>query len=254
MKLMTYNIYEGAAVTLPNIISAVASEAPDFLVLNEANTFAKDDNKVLKEFAAKTGFPYFEICLSGEDDYHVAVLSKIPFKQISKLSPLIRGCLLAQIETDFGELSIAGLHLNPYSEDERLPEIGMILKTQNKFENRIIMGDINSLSRGDNYDDNSINEFNETQIKKFTTNGKLRFDVVDKILGNGYFDVATKMGMNDNPTVPTPVNKDLAHSQMRLDYVFASKPVIDRVKLYKVVKNKMTDLASDHYPVMVELI
>src|SRR3989338_2335619 len=98
MKLMTYNILDGASETLSEIIEIVKKESPDYLTLNEANTFARDDSKILKEFAISTGFKFFDIALSGKHDYHVAVFSKYPFKGVHKLQPLARACLIALIE------------------------------------------------------------------------------------------------------------------------------------------------------------
>lgn len=61
MKLMTYNILDGAAAGLDQVIEVVVRESPDFLTLNEANTFSENNNQILKKFAAKTDFPYYEL-------------------------------------------------------------------------------------------------------------------------------------------------------------------------------------------------
>lgn len=45
---MTYNILNGGECGLDKIVKAVVGEAPDFLTINEANTFAADGNKILK--------------------------------------------------------------------------------------------------------------------------------------------------------------------------------------------------------------
>ena len=253
MKLMSYNILDGAVNTLSQIIDVVNSEAPDYLTLNEANTFANDNSKILKEFAHATGFPYFEIALSGEMDYHVAVFSKYPFIKIDKLQPLARACIVAKIESPIGRISIASLHLTPYSEDLRHPEIDKILEFQKSEENRILMGDMNSLSKNDNYNVEIVKNFNVEQTKKFTTDGVLRFDAIDKIMSVGYFDSAFELGENHETTVPTKSNQDPAHKFMRLDYIFVSKPLVERLKSYKVIKNELTDIASDHYPITLNL-
>ncbi|MFH0979559.1 MAG: endonuclease/exonuclease/phosphatase family protein [Candidatus Roizmanbacteria bacterium] len=253
MKLMTYNILNGGNERLSTIIEIIKKESPDYLTINEANTFAKDNNKILKEVANKTSFRFFDIALSGEYDYHVAVFSKYPFKKITKLQPLMRACLVAQIDSVFGELSIASLHLTPYTEDLRHPEIDRIVEYQKKFQNRILMGDINSLSRQDNYDQGMIKDFNDMQIKKFTTDDKLRFDAIEKIRNVGYYDCALEMGKNKESTAPTSINEYEAHSNMRLDYVFLSKTLLPHLKQYNVIKNSLTEKASDHYPVSVLL-
>ncbi|MDO8657957.1 MAG: hypothetical protein Q7K55_04405 [Candidatus Levybacteria bacterium] len=251
---MTYNILDGAKDRLELVINAVKRESPDYLTINEANTFAENDNKILKYVAQKTGLSNFNIALSGEYNYHVAVFSKYPFKEVHKLQPLMRACLVALVDTELGPISIASLHLTPYSEDLRHPEIDIILNFQKNYNNRILMGDMNSLSKYDNYNPDIIKNFNEKQLKKFTTNGKFRFDAIEKIMSTGYFDTAWQLGKNKENTVPTPVNKDDAHSNMRLDYIFISESLLPKLTEYSVIKNELTDKASDHYPIIAKLL
>ena len=40
---------------------------------------------------------------------------------------------------------------------------------------------------------------------------------------------------------------------MSLDYIVVSETLADRVTDYRVVKNKNTEIASDHHPVVAEL-
>jgi exodeoxyribonuclease-3 len=253
MKLMSYNIFDGAATTLPFITQVVQREKPDYLVLNEANTFARRDNELLKHFAAVTKFPYFDLALSGEQDFHVAVCSRYPFLEVYKPQPLSRACHIALVATPFGSISIASLHLSPTSEKIRYSEIERIVSYQKKYSQRILIGDMNSLSGSDSYKKNLLKKLNHIQRKKFTLNGKLRFDVINKIYTEGYIDVAVKLRRNDLFTVPTPVNKDAAHSALRLDYVFVSESLSSRLHSYSVLQNDLTHIASDHYPITVEL-
>jgi exodeoxyribonuclease-3 len=165
----------------------------------------------------------------------------------------MRACVAAVVETEIGEVSIAGFHLTPYTENLRHPEIDLILKHQSQFKNNVLMGDMNSLSPDDNYDPSVIKDFNDMQAKKFTTDGKLRFDVIGKILSAGYTDSAVKLGKNKESTAPTSINEYGAHSNMRLDYVFLSESLVPYLRDYKVIKTDLTNKASDHYPVVVEL-
>lgn len=250
---MTYNILNGGEAGLHLVVDAVKNETPDFLTLNEANTFADQDKKLLKEFAHKTGFRHCELGLSGEFDYHVAVFSKYPLTQVKKLQPLMRACVISVIATELGEISVASLHLTPNTEDLRHPEIDLILGYQGNAKNKILMGDMNSLSPNDAYHPSIVESFNEMQMKKFTTNGKLRFDAISKILSKGYIDSAVQLGKNGAHTAPTAINEHSAHSNMRLDYIFVSESLAPYLQNYKVVKNELTEKASDHYPVVVEL-
>jgi exodeoxyribonuclease-3 len=115
------------------------------------------------------------------------------------------------------------------------------------------MGDMNSLARYDNYDEKMIKTFNKMQMKKFTTDGKFRFDAIDKILSTGYVDAAYTMNKNKDYTAPTSINEYDAHSNMRLDYIFLSQSILPYLSDYNVVKNELTEKASDHYPVTVTL-
>lgn len=249
---MSYNILDGGETRIPEIIKVIQNESPDYLTINEANSFAKDDFKILKQIAKQTNLPYFELALSGEYDYHVAVLSKYKLKNVHKIQPLMRACIVSTIETELGEISIASLHLTPYTEDLRHPEIDSILNYQKQFPNRILMGDMNSLSEHDTYNLEMIKGFNKEKIKKFTTDGKLRFDAIHKILSTGYIDVARTLGKNTEVTVPS-LSAEGIHPHARLDYVFVSNPLAPHIKNYNVIKNELSHYASDHYPIVVEL-
>ena len=145
------------------------------------------------------------------------------------------------------------LHLTPYTEDLRLLEIDLITGEQKQFVNKILMGDMNSLSPKDGYDEKMISGFNEMQLKKFTTEGKLRFDTINKIMSYGYIDTAFILKKQKEYTAPTSINEYQAHSNMRLDYIFISESLKNKLANYSVVKNLLTEKASDHYPVVIEL-
>lgn len=253
MKFATYNLLNGAPETYEEVVSAVKNISPDFLTLNEANTFSSDNGKILKDFACKTGYEFYNLSLSGEYDYHVAVFSKYPLKIIKEIKPLMRAGILSVIGANIGDLSIISTHLTPYTEDLRLPEIGLIMNKQKKYKHKLLMGDMNSLALYDGYDEKMIKSFNDIQLKKFTTNGKLRFDAINKILSHDYLDTAKLMGRNKISTAPTDINENNVHSNMRLDYIFISKSLKDRLISYEVIKNTLTKKISDHYPVVIEL-
>lgn len=250
---MTYNILDGSLESLPAVIEIVNNEAPDFLCINEANTFYANDKAELKKFSHAVNMPFSALASSGKDDYHVAILSKHSLKSVQTITPLDRACVASVIDTPFGEIAVGSFHLTPYSEERRLKEITWILEYFHEFPRVILMGDFNALSPKDSYPEKFAETFNETQKKKFTVDGKVRMDVIQKVLENGYSDAAIAMGKNQEMTVPTPSNKDAAHAQMRLDYIFVSERLRPFLTEYTVIKNQLTDTASDHYPVCVTL-
>ncbi len=250
---MTYNILNGGEDRFESIIKVVSSENPDFLVINEANGFEKNGNQKLDKFSEKTGLLHFKLALSGEYDYHTAVFSRYPFKEVREIKTLRNAGILVVIETKLGEISIAGAHLTPYTEDLRLSEIDLIANQQKQYPNKILMGDMNSLSVIDGYNEKMIKGFNNTQLEKFTTDGKFRFDTINKITSLGYVDTAVIFGKQKECTVPTKINQDEAHLiNMRVDYIFVSDSLKNKVKSYSIIKNALTEKASDHYPVVIE--
>jgi exodeoxyribonuclease-3 len=253
MKVMTCNLLNGAVETLEDVIAIVNSENPDFLTLNEVNGFDESDSERLHKFAKETKFPYYHLALSGEYDYHVAVFSRKPFKELREVRPLARAGILAVVETELGDVSFVGTHLTPYTEALRLPEIDLLIREQKPYGYKVLMGDLNSLSLADGYDETVIEKFNPMQEKKFTRGGKLCFDAMKKFEENGYVDAGIVLGKNKERTAPTEVNEFDAHSDMRLDYVLVSASLEDKLSDYRVIRNELTDKASDHYPVVVTL-
>lgn len=252
MKLITYNILNGGEDRLESIIKVISGEKPDFLIINEANEFEKDDK--LNKFSEKIGLPHFKLSLSGEYNYHAVLFSKYPFKEVKEIKPLRNAGVLVVVDTKLGKICIAGAHLSPYTEESRLPEIDLIIDEQKQYPNKVLIGDMNSLSAGDGYDEEVIKGFNETQLSKFTTNGKFRFDVINRITASGYLDSALIFKKQKTPTVPTGLKEDEAHlTDIRVDYIFVSESLKDKIKSYSVVRNKITEKASDHYPVTIEL-
>ncbi|MDB5178998.1 MAG: putative endonuclease/exonuclease/phosphatase-family protein [Patescibacteria group bacterium] len=253
MKLMTYNILNGGGDRLGLIAKIINESSPDFLTINEANGFDENHNKKLKDLSHATNMPYYHLALSGEYDYHVAVLSKLPLKHIDELHPMMRAGISVVLDSDIGEISIIGAHLTPYSESLRLPEINLLITNQRGHANRILMGDMNSLSKNDNYSHSIVQYFNEPQLKQFTKNENLQFEIIEAIEASDYVDAAVELGRQSENTLPASSNKDIAHANTRLDYIFVSPSLKSKLAGYSVIKNELTEQASDHYPVLVEL-
>jgi len=252
MKLMTYNILDGGGERLGGIIDIVKREAPDVLVINEANGFSADGNEVLKRFSAQTGLQY-GVCAGTEFGYDIAVFSKTIFSETETLMPGKRAAMRIEVGSPFGTISVVGLHLSPTQEEVRLLEIQTIMESQEGHMNAVMMGDMNALSRRDGYSATAVAHFNETQKKKFTKDGVPRYEVIDAVMSAGYQDSGVLSKQNAVTTVPTPSNTDAAHADLRLDYIFLSEALAPHLASYRVIKDATTDGASDHYPVIVEL-
>jgi exodeoxyribonuclease-3 len=254
MKLITYNILDGGGERLSLIAQVINDESPDIVVINEANGFDLNDNERLVSLGDLIAMPHYHLAPSGQRDYHVAIYSKLPLLSIEEIHPLVRAGIRVVVSTSIGQVAIVGTHLSPYSEVDRLPEIELILSSLAGYNNRIILGDLNSLAETDHYQEDSlVSSFNDTQMSKFTDGEMPLYKVTDIIEQNGYVDSGLLKNSETINTVPTNSNEDNSHSELRLDYVFISENMSNRVISYEVVKNSQTEQASDHYPVVVEL-
>ncbi len=253
MRILSYNIFEGGRNGLDKIIRIINTYSPDILLLQEANSFLDNDGSVARDFSVSINMPFYEIAKSGEYDYHVATFAKVPFKSVQKIEHFRNAALAVYIVTDQGEMVIFNTHLSPYKEDDRIKEIDQLLEVAKQNGNVVVAGDFNSLSIDDNYPVDIVENFNERQINKFTTEGQLRFDVMSTLRASGMIDCGNDKKI---PTAPTKANKDPEHEsvQLRLDYIFVSESLKTRVKDFQVLKTTETDQASDHYPLLLNLL
>jgi len=246
MKIVSFNIFDGGQARLPKILAIINKENPDYLAIQEANGFE-----------AATILDYKNYALSlAPSGYHVATFSRIAFSSVQTYTGQFKNAALQTIcDLPFGKTVICNTHLSPWTEDERQKELAIIIKSQEKYDYKIILGDLNSLSPHDSFPEKEVNNFNAYQRKKFMKNGKLCFDTINMLLNNGYVDVAQEKGFADIKTVHKSTQEKYAHSTMlRLDYIFISRSLLKFLKSARVIINSKTKKVSDHYPVEMVLI
>ncbi len=250
LRIASYNILNGGEERLDKISTVIKKINPDICGILEA--VGSQDK--LKGVANDLGYKFFDIAIANSK-YNIAVLSKIPFT-IKAIKTGIRHVILeATIENGlFKNFGIFFVHLSPISEDDRLLETRELLQNVAKFSEAIIMGDFNSLSPNDPYDQKELLQiFKKNNIIKYGTE-KLRFDVIKKIESEGLVDTMNYLKHPFASTTPTPSNKDPNHSaNIRIDYAFLTKNIIKYFKKAEVFKNEVADMASDHYPLFIEL-
>ncbi|WP_075257370.1 endonuclease/exonuclease/phosphatase family protein [Herbaspirillum camelliae] len=66
----------------------------------------------------------------------------------------------------------------------------------------------------------------------------------------GWVDVGYLLDTDRTPTVPTKAYRDAEFATMRCDYMLASRSLAACAKSYQVIRNALTDGASDHYPIL----
>jgi len=244
MKLLYLNIFEngGGKERLDKIINFVNNERPDILSLSEVEKWNKDERTLL-DFKLRTKFRYHFI----KD--HIIIFSNF---QINDEEHIGKGIMKVKLTVNKKSISLIAAHLSPGFEDKRLVQIDKIIKKSNN-EKTILIGDLNSLSPLDKYNEESLIEtFRKINLKKFGDK-KLRFDVQKKILNFGLIDTVKKFSNSFEYSVPTEFNKDPHHAaKLRLDYLYITPNLLPNLKSSRIIRNEETNQLSDHFPIIAE--
>lgn len=259
---MTFNILDGGISgnesRIEHIIKVINDERPDFLALQEANHFDKNNNALLKRVSRETELSHYALSQGSpnkeEDPYHVASLSRYPLLHVEEFlsSSFQSAALSVTIKSPLlGELSLCNVHLHSSSEVQRIEEISQILNHQSKFPNHIILGDHNALSASDFSNGLSADHL---AAGEFTNYDLTRFDLTDLLRDKGYVDSIAHLDVQNRHTHPTsgcphPISK----TPIRIDYIWGTPSLRPLMQEAAVIRTLSAKKASDHYPVTLTL-
>ncbi len=253
-RIISYNIFKGGKNGFEQLVQSVSELQADCIGLLEANTWADDEEKLLKKFSQITKYP-FSYLAKANTNYDIACLNKIkPKKSISFKNGFWHTILINIFTTvEVGEIAVVFIHLNPKAESDRVEEIKTLLAILKQYPHSIILGDFNSLSPHDPYNRAELLATLQTHhISKFGFD-YLFFDTIETVESAGFIDCT----FNQNyfvHTVPTPANNDPAHAiPLRIDYAFIAQNLIPFVKNVSVKNGGVFDKASDHFPLVLDM-
>lgn len=254
LRIAHYNIRDGGKEQIDNVFKVIQQINPDICGILEAVGW-QEGIESLKNKANVLGYNFFDLALANSK-YNIAVFSKFPLV-VKHIKKGFRHVVLEAViqSGPFSGLSIFFVHFSPINEDDRLLELTNLLPYVSEFSQVIIMGDINSLSANDSYDHKVLlSQFQKNNVVKYGTD-VLHFDVINKIESLGFTDASSHLNYSFTTTTPTLSNKDINHNMpIRIDYAFLSKNVLKNLSKIEILKNSITNEASDHYPLYIELI
>jgi endonuclease/exonuclease/phosphatase family metal-dependent hydrolase len=256
MKVLSYNIYEGAQARGSDqttaVLNVIQAADPDVVGLCECTGFADNNAATLKKFEEELGMRAVMNRASSGD--HVALLYRknVPIVEENCSSvTMFHGFASIVISlSTIGRVAIIMAHLHPRSSILRLAEAQNILSKATFQENAIVMGDFNSLAKYDqtaNLNQLSLN----AQARLFDSDRKLTGDVVDLFSTYGFVDLGAATAASTYPT--KLFKKDERDGvRLRLDYMFAS-PAISLIARLSTISTPEAQMASDHLPLLCEL-
>jgi exodeoxyribonuclease-3 len=253
MRIVSYNILDGGEGRADPLAEVIEAQRPDLVTLVEA-----DCDPVVERIAKRLKMEYVHV----EGKRHgAAVLVRgniLESVNHSVLRETLTDCVLEATVSIVGqEWVVSAVHLHPHAKFEneavREKEIGEILDifALRRKGNRVhlLAGDFNANSPVQAIDGDKVKP--RTKQEMAANGGVLPRTAVQKLLDAGYVDLyharhpseAAKMG---SFTTQFP--------GQRVDYIFAFGIEPRRIGEAKIEQDRLAKYASDHFPVMAEIL
>jgi len=261
LRIISYNVWYGftrAAERKENWISWMKEQDPDLVSLQELNEYTPE---LLAEDAAKYGHSYS--VLLKEEGFPTGITSRYPIEDIQRYSEGFHHGLL---RVTIREVYYYVIHLHPSNWEIRKREIRLILadvKNLPANSKVILAGDFNTFSPLDSlyYSHGRLEPFfrdrDSLYLEKNLHKGKLDYSVIQEVMDYGLIDLAARMRKTDfifPGSFPSLVEKEGEHGDLRrLDYVFASENLADKVTGAEIISTETSLFLSDHLPVIVDI-
>lgn len=149
-------------------------------------------------------------------------------------------------------LTIISAHLCPFGSHVRLREAAYLINHADDNAFTLVAGDFNSVSSYDPYPVGLDELPSRFKARYVMPEGAVDKSVLRTLYQSGFVDIAYKLGGHSDPTVPTAGFKGAEFVPFRSDYILATKALAESAMSYSVIKNAVTDMASDHYPILAE--
>ncbi|MDD5012309.1 MAG: endonuclease/exonuclease/phosphatase family protein [Candidatus Nanoarchaeia archaeon] len=265
IKIMNYNILHGfhndaeAPVLdkerLQSAQKVVEEENPDILILTEACFAEKNKYGIKMDYPKLFNFPY-HFHAAGNWEWGSSILSKFPIISSENYSMDKRNFSKNELDVNGQKVYVDVAHPYPdLSEFEKRRFFYSQLRDIKKPY--ILAGDFNALSDDDKYNREKLLSgyggfMKNKGLAKKVVDDLLTYQTIPEIRKHGLIDTYTSSYDDNDYTMPTkyilPENKN---SRIRTDYIFCSPDFI--VNDARIIKNKYTNKASDHYPIVANL-
>ena len=243
-RLLTYNIRVGGSGRVEPLARIINAAAPDLVLLQEATRPA-----VVQELAIKTGMADWRAFPRQSLGY----MSRVPVVHSSWHQPRFSHHAFVEVIPAGSPLHVFGVHLSAvhaaWTEQRRVWELRALLRSVARHQQgfHVLAGDFNTLAPGATLDWRTL----PLRLRPFVwlSGGRIRWRTIQTVLDARYVDTYRRLHPQDpGLTLPT------SQPQIRLDYVFVPEPYVDRVRDCCVVRHADGVKASDHFPVVADLV
>jgi exodeoxyribonuclease-3 len=243
VKILSYNIRHGGVGRAGPIADVIAHAAPDIVILQEATRAA-----VVSEIGER-----LSMHPAAADGQSLAFLSRTPVARYAWHHPRISRHAFLEIQPQRTEFRIFGLHLSAvhaaWTEQRRTLEFRALLRAiaahQHGFH--VLTGDFNTLAPGEYLDVGRLPA--RLRALVWLSGGRIRWRTIRRVLDAGYIDAFRAL----HPDAPGPTFP-VWDPHIRLDYLFLPSGWRGRLIASEVVMQGPVREASDHLPLLTELL
>ncbi|MET8087966.1 endonuclease/exonuclease/phosphatase family protein [Micromonospora sp. NPDC005237] len=260
---MTWNIRtggrdRGGSDRLDQVVQVIDQQRPDVLALQELRGFDRDG--FMATVAGRVGMtPHLARSCFGQP---VAVLVRPPYRVLAAGAlrrPFHHAAARVVVSTSAGPLTVLGTHLYPYSGGRRRMEVDWLVAALRRAPGplTLLAGDLNSLDPTVDHTAR-LTGLSAIYRRRHVRRGGAAVDTraIARLLAANLVDLWPSSNVGapeaDGLTVPTRFG-GAEFAGMRLDYLFGSRAVAERVRGCQVIRGGTADTASDHYPLLTTL-
>ena len=236
-------------------IELVNELKPDVLFVQEAKGFDDKGGRRLYEWERFTGMRGF-LALALHSGQHVAIFVRAPLRAVGfetdteHFHHALAKLTVALPDSD-QEVILLSTHLCPNGPAIRRCEAAYLASYASPDRLMLLGGDFNSGSPHDPEPPDWKRLAPHHRARHFSGDVE-RFDcsALAHLDAAGWVDIGHRLDKAKTPTVPTPAYRHGEFPTMRCDYLLASMALARKAVAYEVVRNAITESASDHYPVL----
>jgi endonuclease/exonuclease/phosphatase family metal-dependent hydrolase len=262
MKVLTYNTlfggFDGARRERYEAQMQLIREVdPDVLLLQEARGFEAHGSAVLLETEQRLAMRGF-LGLAPHTGQNTAIFVKPPVQGVSAVTDSehfhhARLTVTAQVPGYPDPVNFISVHLCPNAAHIRRREAAYLLNEAAPGGLALVGGDFNTISPHDGVPPDLADLQPHFRLRYTHPDGSTPDGQPLQFLESaGWVELGHQAGDTGTPTVPTTGYQDTEFATFRSDYFLATQRLAKTLQRYQVIRNAVTDKASDHYPVLVE--
>jgi exodeoxyribonuclease-3 len=238
-------------------IGLIAELRPDVFLMQEAKGFDANGGAWLYAMEARIGIGMRGfLAVAPRTGQNVAIFIREPLRPVSfetdgaNFHHALATLKVALPDSD-KQITFISAHLCPNGPAVRRREAAYLAVHAAPDNLTLLTGDFNSASPHDpepeGFDDLAAHHRTRYLSDDLKTADR---SVLAHLEAAGWVDVGHALDASNVPTVPTADFSGTEFAVMRCDYLLASQTLAVHARSYQVIRTPVTDMASDHYPVL----